>query len=59
MCLGIIRFNLYGRMQLVGGLVKLALLPQRNPEGVVNVGLIRVELLGFLEFGHSIGKSIL
>ena len=55
----VIGLSLDGRMQLVRGLIKFALLPQRNPQSVVNVGLTRVQLSGFLEFGHSIRKLIL
>ena len=58
MRLGIIGFGLDGGAERFGGMVEIALLPQRDPEGVVNVGLIRIKRSGLLEFGHGLGQLI-
>ena len=41
-----------------GGLVEIALLPQRYAQGVVNVRLVGIEFSGFLQFNHRLGQFI-
>src|SRR5882762_2047326 len=47
------------RLELLRGGRKVALLPQRDSQGVVNVGLLRFELLRDPEFGDGFGQFVL
>ena len=55
---GVVRLRLNGGTESFYGLVKISLLPQGNPERVVNVCLVRIEGSGLLEFNDCLGQTI-
>src|SRR5712672_2521566 len=55
----VIGLRINRRLELLRRCRKVALLPQRHSQGVVNVGLPRIELLRDPEFGDGFGQFVL
>src|SRR5260370_20248605 len=56
--LGIIRLSLNCRARLVRGRRKIALLPERDPERVVRVRLLRIKLFRLSKLRDRLGKFV-